>query len=528
MMIRNNCLYIAFFGILCLTIPSFAQYPNVLIGSTGAPNEPSICINPKNTNQIVAGANTDIYYFSNDGGLTWSEGILSSSFGVWGDPVIIVDTTGAFYYFHLSVPSWPEWLDRIVCQKSLNGGQNWSDGSFMGLNGSKDQDKEWAVVDRSNNYIYSCWTQFDVYGSTNPLDSSVILFSRSTDNGETWSASKRINSVAGNCLDEDNTVEGAVPVVGPNGEIYTSWAGPSRTGEPRLFFTRSLDGGLSWPDTNIIVGDMPGGWDFAIPDIYRANGMPVTCCDLSHGPFHGTIYINWSDQRNGQDDTDVWIVKSTDGGLTWSTPIRVNDDPPGKQQFFTWMTIDQTTGYLYTVFYDRRNHSDNQTDVYLAVSRDGGSTFDNIKISETPFLPNASVFFGDYTNISAHNNIIRPIWTRLEGGDLSIWTAIIDSLYVTVPETNSIEGPFTLDQNYPNPVNDVTYFSYKIHETTRVTLKVSNLFGVEVATILNDQLVTKGKYIERFESRRWGLSPGLYYFSLINREQTLKRKMIVE
>ena len=519
--------FFTFFGLILASVSTPAQYPNVLISGSNNPNEPSICINPKNPNQVVAGANNDNYYYSNDGGLTWSEGIISSSFGVWGDPVIIVDTSGAFYYFHLSVPSWPQWLDRIVCQKSHDGGHSWSDGSFMGLNGTKAQDKEWAVIDPSNNHIYCCWTQFDAYGSPNPADSTVILFSRSTDNGSIWSTPKRINRLAGDCLDQDNTVEGAVPVVGPNGEIYTSWAGPSWTGVPGIFFTRSLDGGLTWPDTNIVICDMPGGWDFAIPGIYRANGMPVTCCDLSNGPHRGTIYVNWSDQRNGPDDTDIWISKSTDGGLTWSAPIRVNNDPPGKQQFFTWMAIDQTTGFLYAVFYDRRDYSGNMTDVYMAVSRDGGNTFDNFRISESPFLPDPAVFFGDYNNISVHNNIVRPIWTRLDGGNLSIWTAMVDSINVVIPEQQyPLKEPFTLDQNYPNPVTDVTCFSFKIHETTRVSLKIFNLLGVEVASLLDDQLMTKGKYIQRFDANQ--LPPGIYYFSLINREQTLKRKMIVE
>lgn len=93
--------------------------------------------------------------------------------------------------------------------------------------------------------------------------------------------------------------------------------------------------------------------------VFRANGLPITYCDHSGRPYNGTIYINWSDQRNGPSDTDIWLVKSTDGGATWSQPARVNNDPPGKQQFFTWMTIDQVTGYLWFVFYDRRAHTNN-------------------------------------------------------------------------------------------------------------------------------------------------------------------------
>lgn len=104
----------------------------------------------------------------------------------------------------------------------------------------------------------------------------------------------------------------------------------------------------------------------------------------------------------------------------------VNNDTGTSHQFFNWMTIDQSNGYIYVVFYDRRAYTDNFTDVCLAISSDGGSTFDNVQISETPFLPEASTFMGDYTNIAAVDGIIRPIWTRLDSSRLSVWTAIVN------------------------------------------------------------------------------------------------------
>ena len=415
-------------------------------------------------------------------------------------------------------------MTRIVCQKSTDGGATWNNGSYAGLNGAKAQDKAWVAIDPANNYIYISWTQFDEYAPVppNPNDSSNILFSRSVDGGAHWSTPKRINRVAGDCEDSDNTVEGAVPAVGPNGEVYDAWAGPAG-----LVFNRSLDHGITWMNNNVYVSDIPGGWDYAIPGIYRANGLPVTCCDLSNGPFRGTIYINWTDQRNGPTDTDVWLVKSTDGGLTWNARKRVNDDPAGKQQFFTWMTIDQTTGYLYFIFYDRRNYSDNKTDVYMAVSKDGGESFTNFRISETPFDPFSSVFFGDYNNISAHNNIVRPIWTRLDGSNLGIYTAIIDSLFAGVNETRELLSPMSLDQNYPNPSDEDTFISFKIHSPSRITLKVFDLYGREITTILNNQLLQPGKYLEHFDFSRFHIAPGIYFFSLINGDNILKRKLVI-
>lgn len=505
---------------LFLFLISYSQHTNILIGSSGNPEEPSISINPKNPKQMVAGANIDWFYFSNDSGYTWTGGTLTSSYGVWGDPVIIVDTAGDFYFFHLSNPSFGNWIDRIVCQKSNDGGQSWNDGTYTYVDGTKAQDKQWAVVDPQTNTIYCTWTQFDEYGVSTPADSSTILFSKTTDGGQTWSDVKRLNKLAGNCFDSDSTVEGAVPAVGPNGEVNVSWA--SLEG---IFFDRSTDGGETWLAEDIKVSDLPGGWDFSIPGINRCNGLPVTDCDRSNGPFRGNVYINWSDQRNGTTDTDIWFSKSTDSGSTWNPPIRVNDDPAGKHQFFTWMTVDQVTGYIWFVFYDRRNYSDNKTDVYMAVSRDGGETFINFKVSSNYFIPNDGVFFGDYTNVAATNNIIRPIWARMNGGSLSVWTAIVDTAFLGVD--NFEEYPdFLLEQNSPNPFSEMTFLSFKLHHAGMVSLKVFDIIGQEIATIINNKKFPPGRYTEQFDASDFGLKSGVYYFSLVSNEKMMTRKMI--
>ena len=252
-------------------------------------------------------------------------------------------------------------------------------------------------------------------------DHSRILFAKSTDGGATWSEDLRINQFEGDCLDDDQTTEGAVPAFGPNGEIYVAWAWDNR-----IWLDRSTDGGRTWLEKDIEAAKQPGGWAFDIPGITRCNGMPVLVCDLSNGPNRGTLYLNWADQRNGEADTDIWLAKSTDGGNTWTKPLRVNDDKKGRHQFLTWLAVDQATGYLYCMFYDRRAYDDERTDVYLATSRDGGKSFKNVKISKEPFDPSKFVFFGDYNHISAHAGVVRPIWTRLQDGALSVWTAIVD------------------------------------------------------------------------------------------------------
>ncbi len=498
------------FSFLTLSLYSqFYQYPNVVIDNTGSPEEPSIIMDPKNPDHLVAGSNITNFYYSDDGGLTWNESSMSSQYGVYGDPCVIVDTAGDFYYFHLANPPSGDWLDRMVVQKYDFDSHSWIVDSYFGLNSQKDQDKEWAVVDSATNTIYATWTQFDYYGSSSSTDYSNIMFSKSTDGGVTWTNAKRINETSGDCLDSDNTVEGAVPAVGPGGELYVAWAGPLG-----IMFDRSLDGGETWLDNDIFVADQPGGWDYNIPGIWRCNGLPVTCCDISNSQYRGTIYVNWTDQRNGQNDTDVWIAKSTDGGNTWSEPVRVNDDPPGKQQFLSWMTVDNATGDVYVVFYDRRNYNDNNTDVYIARSVDGGETFQNFMVSETPFLPSSSVFFGDYTNITAFDGMVRPIWTRLQNGSLSVLTAIVDISVGIEEQKQKTTEPFTVQSNYPNPFKESTAIAFKINKPSVVNLKVYDVMGKEVAVVIDNKKLARGKYIEHFNAVNYNLTSGIYYFVL--------------
>ena len=89
------------------------------------------------------------------------------------------------------------------------------------------------------------------------------------------------------------------------------------------------------------------------------------------------------------------------------------------------MAVDQTNGNVYIVYYDRRSYDDLQTDVYLAYSTDGGNTFVEKKISESPFVPEDSKPFSTYINIAAHAGIITPIWTRMDNGKTSVWMTVI-------------------------------------------------------------------------------------------------------
>lgn len=389
------------------------------------PCEPTICISPNDPNIIAAGSVLDNFYISKDGGTSWTNSKLTSSHGVYGDPVIRMDYQDNIYYSHLVNPKnrayqSEEFLNKILVQRSSDYGATWTDGTYPEVDTLKDHDKQWLFIPDNSNEVVMTWTEFDKYNSNDPADKSRILFSKSVDGADTWTPAVAISDYEGNCLDNDQTTEGALPLKIDNGTYLVSWSYDNQ-----IWLDKSTDGGVTWGQ-DIVVSDQPGGWTYDIPGIGRCNGMPIIDNDRSNGPYAGNIYINWSDQRNGVEDTDIWLAKSTDNGANWSSPIRVNNDEAGKQQFFTWMDIDPSTGYIYCVFYDRREHDDISTDVYLAYSTDGGETFKNIKINENSFTPNTLVFFGDYNDISVKNGIVRPIWTQVDLAKLSVHTALID------------------------------------------------------------------------------------------------------
>jgi len=429
-------LYLNFVIFFLLTISLLAQYPNITVDASGSPEEVAIAINPLNPNILAGGANISSFYRSTNGGQSWIESeLVSNNLGVWGDPVVLFDSLGNLYYVHLSNPISGWWIDRIVVQKSTNNGLTFNDGVGIGQGiQPQAQDKAWIAVDHTQSpyrgTLYVTWTEFDDYGTSNPSDSSRIRFSKSTNQGITWSNAITISDRSGDCIDSDNTDEGAVPTVGPNGEIYVSWAGPLG-----LMFDKSTDGGQTW-GTDIFISSIPGGWDFDVSGISRCNGLPITMCDISNSPYNGYIYVVWSDQRNGATDTDIFMSRSTNGGTTWTAPIKVNNDNTTRHQFFVWSTIDLYTGNLWFVFYDRRNTTGAATDVYVAKSTDGGNSFENFKVSESSFTPTSGVFFGDYTNIAAWDGKIYPFWMRLQGSLSVLITVIQDSTTIPVELNN--------------------------------------------------------------------------------------------
>jgi hypothetical protein len=520
----------------CFIYPLYAQYVNVKISSV-VYGEEWISINPKNTNQMVVGVIGDYgtqnsimgYYYSSNSGLNWNGGPILSTLGEPGsDPVMLVDTAGNFYYIccdNWGVPG-PN-LNAFFCFKSTNGGQNWDNGTLLAQLFPQMDDMPMGCVDFSNsiygNNIYVTWTLYDTMGSHNPVDSSYVYFTSSTNAGVTFTTPKRVSRIAGHGYYDNTCPEGPVPGTGTNGEVYVCFPHSEQ-----VFFNRSTDAGNTWLANDILVSTQPGGW--------YGTHSPVVTCDLSNSAYRGNVYICFSDLRNGVNDRDIWFVKSTNRGDNWSNPLRVNNDGPGNLQELPWICVDRVTGYIWIIFYDTRGHNQYYADVYVARSTDGGNTFQNSKVSNSS-SPTTG-WYGDYIGISAYNNMVRPVWTKNLYPSLNeLWTAIIDTFIIGIkPISSEIPDKFTLSQNYPNPFNPTTKIKFSIPATPlsvengeglgvrNVQLIIYDILGRQVATLVNEKL-SPGTYEVEFDGSNY--ASGVYFYKLTTESFSNTKRMVL-
>ena len=377
-------------------------------------NEPSIAINPHNPDQLAAAFQSPATVsYSQDAGSRWqlATGAAPADYKVSGDVSITYDILGHailcyIAFDKLGTPQyWAHNATRngIFVRRSLDGGKTWeTNAEAVDEQPTRPdmpfEDKPYIVADNNPDSpfagnLYVGWTEFS-------LSKSIVLFSRSTDGGITWSLPYEISTHEGFPRDDNGAVEGFDAAAGPDGTLYTIWAD-----DTSLVMAVSHDGGLTFQPSHPIL-DLPASY-FKVEGVERSDGFPQIAID----PRRQRLYVTWTDYRNG--DVDVFCSTSRDLGRSWSEPVRVNNDPlhDGADQFFQWLALDPQDGSANVVFYDRRGDSDNQAAlITLARSTDGGQTFTNYSWTQAPFYP-SDQFIGDYTGIAALGGRVYGVWT---------------------------------------------------------------------------------------------------------------------
>lgn len=404
-----------------------AQIKNIKVedapaGATGL--DATIAITAAKIPSIVVATPSDRILSSQDAGQTWAPAKLTSTSVISGSPRLLTDSEGTVYAFHTGKNE--NTFAHILCHISKDGGKTWEEGANAGSNLPKNQLSPGVSLDSKNNLMLT-WTEFDAFKSDDAACQSRIMLSTSS-NGKKWSKPTTLSQTPGNCKDDSGSAEGSMPAMSADGKAFVAWANQNK-----IFIDRSFNGGDMWLTNDIGVADQRGGWSFAVPGFANVRSLPTFLVDKSKGKLRGSLYLVWADQRSGADDTDVWFMRSLNYGDNWTSPIRIGKESKG-HQFMPAFAIDPDNGNLYILYFDRHELTDTQTDVYLAYSSNGGQDFQNVKVSETPFVPTEMPGVEMRNSIAAGKGIITPLWPRLDNGKASLWTAVIK-------ETDIIAAP---------------------------------------------------------------------------------------
>ncbi|MBM3405463.1 MAG: exo-alpha-sialidase, partial [Bacteroidetes bacterium] len=397
-------------------------------------SENSIAVDPENMEKLLNSNNSTQYpssgnlygadyLTSSDEGETWGGSVQGAGGPNSGDPAACIDLDGRYFI---------GFIDNASGQSvaySDNQGSTWTvvkvaNGSMFNM---CDKNHLWVDNSPSSPYkgnLYNGW-----------MKSEQIEISYSNTHGTSWSTAVAVSQ--GTSAGSHN--QGVNFKTGPNGDayavwsVYDSWPGD----EKAIGFSKSTDGGATWSPAVRIINNIRGIRTTEVTQNMRCNSFPSMAVDLSGGPYNGHIYVVWANIGvpgiNTGSDVDVYLIKSTDVGTTWSTPLRINQDPSGlgKQHYFPWIACDDSNGMLSIVFYDNRNVSATECEAFMAYSGDGGATWEDMKVSDVSFTPSpipylATGYFGDYLGITALGGKAYPCWTDNRSGHAMTYVSPIE------------------------------------------------------------------------------------------------------
>ncbi len=388
-----------------------------------AANEPSIAIDPTAPGTYVIGwrqfdtiSNSfrqSGMAYSHDNGQSWtSPGVLEP--GVFSsDPVLAYDADGRIYYYALQPDRGPgNWACYMY--RTENGGVTWPQEVYA-FGG----DKAWVTVDRTDGIgrgnLYVPWTPNAGAGCCFPG-----VFSRSTDFGATW-----MNPISMPVQQFSSTVS-----VGVDGEVFV--VGSTFAFVPKFNINRSSNAknALETPTWDLVREvDLDGVRAIGgTPNPVGLIGQAWVATDHSAGTTRGNVYVLSTVRRlSVNDPADVMFSRSTDGGETWSPPVRVNDDASGNGawQWLGTMSV-APNGRIDVIFNDTRaDFTVTFSELYYTSSSDGGETWAaNIPVSpafnHTLGYPQQDKL-GDYYDMISDNTGVSVAYAATFNGEQDVY-----------------------------------------------------------------------------------------------------------
>ncbi len=409
-----------------------------LIGTSGQgtgnfQSETTIDIDPGTSRLVVGfndfrgfsgGSSISGYAFSTNAGISWTDGGQLTGSGPsgsmpWGDPD--VKYHGGYFYYHSLFTNSGATVCRTCLHRGtfLGGSLSWTLISYPVNSTTYFPDKPFMTIDdtggATDGNIYMSYTR---YSGCPYVSNAGIYFVRSTDGGFSWSSEVNVNST---------TSQGSIPRVAPNGDVYVAWYEYS---PQRIRFRSSTNQGSTWGTTRTVSSvssvTTPPGSD-------RMNSFPSM--DVAPGgTYAGYIHIVFASNASG-DGADILYCRSTNGGTSWSSAVTLGNTGANRHQFFPWVSVDPTTGWVFVFWYDQRNATagnSDLTDVYYVWSVDGGATWLPTGATGARRMTDASFDaaagddggapnIGDYNQLVGYGGNLYGVWADTRRGDPDVW-----------------------------------------------------------------------------------------------------------
>jgi len=398
----------------------------------GSEVEPHVATNPANPSNLVGvwqqdrftngGSRGLLTGISLDGGFTWQTRQIAYSQCTGGeyqratDPWVSFGPDGTAHQIALGFSGdsfTAASVSAVLVARSTDGGLTWSNPATLIRDAGSAffNDKETITADPTDaRFVYATWDRLRQSGN------GPSFFARSTYGGTTWEPAQAIFDPGGN----DQTIGNLIRVL-PDGTLVDMFTLLGHA-PPSIQVMRSTDRGVTWSaPIRVSAFGALGAYDQPSGTVIR-DGSDIA--QMAVAP-DGSLAIVWQDARFTTLRDAIAFSRSFDGGLTWSTPVRVNSDP--SVVAFTPQVHVRDDGTIAVTYYDLRSNTSSTatllSDYWLSRSTDGVNWIET-RISapfDLAFAPRAggAVFLGDYTGLASSGSAFVPFYGRTNPDNLN-------------------------------------------------------------------------------------------------------------